>query len=42
MRGELNDARTKHGSRFLTSFTKSLLLVFAGTFLVMQSATAAP
>jgi pimeloyl-ACP methyl ester carboxylesterase len=42
MPGEHNHARTKHGSRYLTSFTKSLLLVFSGAFLVMEIATAGP
>ena len=33
---------TKPGSHFLTSFTKLLILVFSGVFLVMKIATAGP
>jgi hypothetical protein len=33
---------TKPGSHFLTSFTKLLILVFSGVFLVMKIAIAGP
>jgi hypothetical protein len=37
-----NKTFTKPVSHFLTSFTKLLILVFSGVFLVMKNATAGP